>query len=81
MPETGRNAQIQLNGGAAIVSYDPQKWGKLETDKEGTISLDRLVGAGNAAIIAEGIGIPSNVGGRYFGGIEEEAFRPAGFVP
>jgi hypothetical protein len=61
MPETGRTAQIQLNGGAAIVSYDPQKWGKLETDKEGIISLDRLVGAGCAAIIAEGIGIPSNV--------------------
>ena len=61
MPETAQTAQIQLNGGAAIVSYDPQKWGKLEKDKEGIISLDRVVGAGSAAIIAERIGIPSNV--------------------
>jgi len=61
MPETGRTAQIELNGGTAIVCYDPQKWGKLEKDKEGIISLDRVVGAGCAAIIAEGIGIPSKV--------------------
>jgi len=59
MPETGRTAQIELNGGAAIVSYDPQKWGKLEKDKNDIVSLDRLVGAGYAAIIAERVGIPS----------------------
>jgi len=59
MPETGRTAQIELNGGAAIVSYDPQKWGKLEKDEKGVVSLDRLVGAGYAAIIAERVGIPS----------------------
>ena len=61
MPETGRTAQIELNRGTAIVSYHPRKWGKVEKDKEGIVSLDRVVGAGFAAIIAKGIGIPSNV--------------------
>jgi len=53
--------QIQLNGGAAAVSYDPRKWGKLEKDKNGIISLDQLNGAGYAAIVAERVGIPSGV--------------------
>ena len=53
--------QIQLNGGTAAVSYDTRKWGKLEKDKDGIISLDQLNGAGYAAIIAERIGIPHGV--------------------
>jgi hypothetical protein len=54
-------AQIQLNGGSATVSYDSRKWGKLEKDKKGIISLDRLNGDGYAAIIAERVGVPTGV--------------------
>ena len=52
-------AQIELNGGAATVSYDTGKWGKLEKDRDGIVSLDRTVGAGCAAIIAERLGVPT----------------------
>lgn len=53
--------QIELNRGAAAVSYDPEKWGKMENDGDGMISLDRTAGAGSAVIIAERLGVPSSV--------------------
>jgi hypothetical protein len=61
MTQDSPSAQIPLNGGAAIVTYDNRKWGKLEKDREGIISLDQLNGPGYAAIVAERVGIPSGV--------------------
>jgi hypothetical protein len=49
-------AQIELNGGAASVAYDPGKW-SIEKDSGGVVSLDRLAGPGSAAVISETIGI------------------------
>ena len=62
LPHEGQSPslkRIDVNGGAAAVSYDPQKWGSLKQGGDGIISLDHLAGAGCAAIIAESVGIPS----------------------
>ena len=56
---TGR--QISLNRGAITVSCDTRKWSPPETDADGVVSLDRLAGTGTVALIAERIGIPSEV--------------------
>jgi hypothetical protein len=53
--------QISLNGGAVSVWYDTRKWGPPETGEDGIVSLDRLAGDGSVALIAERMGIPSEV--------------------
>ena len=54
-------AKIELNRGAATVSYDTRKWGKLEKVNQDEFTLDRLVGPGVAIVISERIGIPSEM--------------------
>jgi hypothetical protein len=54
-------AKIELNRGAAAVSYDSRKWGKLEKVNADEFTLDRLTGPGVAILISERIGIPSEM--------------------
>jgi hypothetical protein len=53
--------ELQLLGATASVWYDSRIWGEPETDSDGVVSLDRVVGAGYAVIITEQGGAPSDL--------------------
>jgi len=58
MTDDSAKQRISFNDGTVTVSYDPRKWGSPETDKNGTVSLDRI-GDGFAAVVAERVGVPA----------------------
>lgn len=68
-------SQIQLNGGAASVSFDTDKWSAPRTDGQGIITLDLLSGSGSASIRAERVVVDS---GAVVDGLLEETRKKHG---